>query len=418
MKTRHHDTALPLYTTPPPNKEQKHSSTFIQILAAILVVGSFLVWEHLNTMSLADTGLSQYTESIFIPYMYKFSEKHTPQVKVTIEDVDIDMPVDTGSTGILIGAPILPNIDPSEGIPAHHFFTSSKILYVGRLVDLLVRFHSGDGSYAIAEVPILVVDKSWKCPWYNTTMDQFNCPAGPNGETATQRDTSKITYMGVGFGRNRPRDGMPFATPKLNPFLNLKSINGREVSPETLRAGYVVSTEGVHVGLTQHNTQGFAFADLKPGLTHNEDPRDWSMVEVCFKINDDEKRHCGPGLIDTGIPQMYIRAEEGAWIPTITIRNPNQNSTTKMVRRVKPGTKISMSTLPTERSVLDFSFTVGDGSLVEPSYVYPENEASSSYVNTGRNFFFGHSTAFDAIEGRFGFRPISPSASFSSSALL
>ncbi|KAF2128404.1 hypothetical protein P153DRAFT_292926 [Dothidotthia symphoricarpi CBS 119687] len=402
MKTRHAP-ALPPHAILP-NKEQRGSPTFVRVLAAVVIFGLFFFSKHINTMPSTDTNSSRYTETIFIPYINKFSAKNVPKVKTTIEGVDIDMPVDTGSTGLLIGAPRLPNVDPSEGVPAHHFFTSSKIFYVGRLVDLSVRFYSGDNSYAIAKVPVFIVDKSWTCPWYNTRTDGFDCPIGPNGETATRRDTSQITYMGVGFGRNEPRDGMPFATPSVNPFLNLESINGRTLSPEKLRAGYVISTEGIHIGLTQHNTRNFAFINLEPGLTYDEDLRDWSMVKMCFQINDGE-RHCGPVLIDTGIPQMYIRAEEGARIPSITIRNPNRKSMTKMVRRVKPGTTISIDSLPSERSIIDFSFTVGEGSSIEPSYVFPVRPASPPFINTGRNFFFGYSIVFDAIGGRFGFRP-------------
>lgn len=228
----------------------------------------------MSKTSTTNIHLAERTSSIFLPFVYNFSSKHVPQVMCTIDGVDLKMPVDTGSTGLLIGAPILPNISDSAGTPAYHFFTSSKILYVGRLVKLAVRFHGAAGSYAIAEIPVLVVDRSWRCMWYNPGKDRFECPKGPNGEMPVERDTSRITYMGVGFGRNGPEDGMPFAIPNANPFLNINAIDGLSVSNASIMAGYVISNEGVHIGLTPKNTRKFAWTDLEPGLSHAEDSRD------------------------------------------------------------------------------------------------------------------------------------------------
>ncbi|KAF1851056.1 uncharacterized protein K460DRAFT_274038 [Cucurbitaria berberidis CBS 394.84] len=362
-------------------------------------------------MRSTDIDLSQYTESIFIPFIHKLSTEEAPRVMCRIEGVDIRMPVDTGSTCLLIGAPILPNISATVGTPAHHYFTSSLILYVGRLVELPIGFHGEAGSYATTIVPVLIVDKSWRCPWYNPSKDGFTCPLGPEGEKAVERDTSSITYMGVGFGRNQPRDGMPNGTPKVNPFLNVIAINGQPISTVSMRAGYVVSADGVHLGLTKENTRGFAFDGLEPGLAHAEDPRDWAMAKMCFSI-DGEGANCGPILIDTGIPQMYIRAEAGVSIPTVLIRNPNKRGHAKLVKRVKPGTCIAVNFPSLGAPVVSYSFVLGEGSCIEPSYVVPAKHASPPYINTGRNFILGYSTAFDAIGGRFGLRSVSnPSSS-------
>ncbi|OAL51250.1 hypothetical protein IQ07DRAFT_508591 [Pyrenochaeta sp. DS3sAY3a] len=357
-------------------------------------------------MHTAEVDLLRDTASIFIPFIYKFGTNGPPQVKCTIEGVDIEMPVDTGSTCLLVGKPILSNISATAGTPAHHFFTSSRILYVGRLVNLPIHFHGSAGSQASANVPVLIVDKSWRCPWYNPSKDSFTCPPGPDGEKAMERDTSRITYMGVGFGRNQPRDGMPYATPSVNPFLNIHSINNRPLSEKTMRAGYIVSSEGVHLGLNWNNTRGFAFRKLEPGLTHGEDPRDWAMAKMCFGING-EGENCGPVLVDTGIPQMYIRAVEGVTIPTVTIRNPNKRGYARMVHRVKPGTRITVDFLTAAAPSLPYSFVVGEGSVIEPKYVIPSKNAAPPFINTGWHFFAAYSIAFDAVGGHFGIRPTS-----------
>ncbi|KAG9200276.1 hypothetical protein G6514_007489 [Epicoccum nigrum] len=369
-------------------------------------------------MTSTDTDLAQYTESIFLPHIYKFSPKHVPQIRTTIDNVEIEMPVDTGSTMTLIGASILPNIAKDVGKPAHHFFTSSKILYMGRLVELPITFHGESGSHAIAKVPVLLVDKSWTCRWYDpsTPADKFECPKGPNGEEPVVRDTSKITYMGVGFGRNGPRDGMPYASPEVNAFLNIVSINGRAVSRDSMRVGFEISSQGVHLGLTQANSKGFRFARLEPGLTHGNDSRDWAMVKMCFSV-DGKGQHCGPGLVDTGISQMYIRAEEGFTIPNVMVRNPNPNGVAKMVKRVKPGTKLAIGFPGLDEPVMSYALVVGDGSQIEPSYVFPEASLRPPFVNTGRNLLWGYSIAFDAVDGRFGFRRVDSSSQQAASVL-
>jgi hypothetical protein len=254
------------------------------------------------------------------------------------------------------------------------------------------------------------VDKSFLCPWYSPGTDGSECPPGPNGERATERDTAKIAYMGIGFGRNRPSDGMPFATPRINPFLNIKMIDEQPVSETSMRCGYIVTKEGVHIGLTRENISGFAFSDLQQGLTHKQDAKDWSMAAMCFRI-DGGDRHCGTVLVDTGVSQMYIRPEEGGSIPNVSIPNPIKQGYAKTVKRVKPGTDIAVAFPSFHFPAAAYSFTVGEGSIIEPDFVVPALPTSPPYVNTGRNFLHGYSIAFDAVGGRFGFRPVRSSSS-------
>jgi hypothetical protein len=405
-----------LYTTQSPTRStplRKSSKSSTLLFCAILAacVFRFFALPTYHTMQPNDTDLVQCTDTVFLPFTNKFSSEDVPRIKCTIEgEVFNSMPVDTGSTAILIGAPILPHLDPKAGEPAHHFFTSSRILYVGRLVELSICFHAEGGVNATATVPVLIVDKSWQCSWYNPSKDGFECPVGPGGEKATERDVAKIAYMGFGFGRNNPRDGMPNATPKVNPFLNIDTIDGKPVSEESMRSGYIVTTQGVHLGLTQENTKGFAFSNLQPGLTHDQDARDWAMATTCFRINSGEK-HCGTVLVDTGISQMYIKAGQGASIPSEEVQIPGKNGSTKVVKRVSRGTEITVAFPSFDFPAGGYSFTVGDGSAIEPEFVVPLSPTSPPYINTGRNLLHGYSIAFDAIGGRFGFRPVQTSSS-------
>jgi hypothetical protein len=392
------------------HRDRGSSTLFRRVAVLIAIIGFFVMLKSICTMPSTHHNVVRSNNTIFIPFVYKFSHKHVPQVMCTIEGVRIKMPIDTGSTGLLVGAPILPKIDLHIGEPAHHFFTSSRILYVGRLVTLPVRFDGEVDSYATAKVPVLIVDKSWRCPWYRPGRDTFICPPGPNGEKATERDTAHITYMGVGFGRNRPEDGMSHAVPSINPFLNIRNIDGAPITPQSMRAGYIITTKGVHLGLTSDAIQKFTFEDLQPGLTHEEDARDWAMARMCFSING-EGKSCGSMLVDTGIAQMYIRPDESVSVPTVTIRNPNKHGYAKMVQRVKLGTRIAVAFPSFDQQSTSYSFIVGEGSAVEPNYVVPARATSAPFVNTGRNFLQGYSIAFDAIGGRFGFGPVQTSSS-------
>jgi hypothetical protein len=345
------------------------------------------------------------TDSIFLPFIHDYGTKGVPLVRATINGTDLELPVDTGSTGLLVGAPLLPGIGPNEGIPVHHYFTSSNILYKARQVNLSVTFHGIRGSVATSVVPVMVVDESYVCPWYDPNVDTFDCPPNPHQPKPKPRDTSRITYMGVGFGRNVLGHGMPSAVPRANPFLNVKSINGRAVSSDYFRPGYRISTEGVCLGLTADNTRDFIFTELRPGVIHHEDPRDWAMVDVRFSV-DGEGHHHGSALIDTGIPHMYLRTDIGAQLPNITIRNPKKDGHAKWVKRVKPGTRIALE-FPSLRGthVANYTFSVGETTPSAPSHVVPEKQRPPPFVNTGRNFLFAYSIAFDAVGGRFGFRP-------------
>ncbi|KAF2111939.1 hypothetical protein BDV96DRAFT_164285 [Lophiotrema nucula] len=345
-------------------------------------------------------------QTIFLPYTKPFSREEIPMVNATVAGVEIEMPMDTGSIGILIGAPLLPHIDTSKATPAYQYFSSSKILYNGRLVDLPVKFHGrGPDSYAIATVPVLVVDWSVVCPWYDPAVDTFECPPNPDEPEPVLRDVSHITYMGVGFGRNRRGSEQPNTLPSANPFLNIESIDGKPVAKD-FKTGYTISTKGVHLGLTEEDERGFAWSKLEPGLTHDDDRRDWAMVKTCFSV-DGGSDNCGSALIDTGIQQLYLKAVEGVETPNVTIPNPNPDGNAKFVNRVKTGTKIEIGFSRLNGTVGRYGFKVGGETKMAPSYVVPLKQGDAAFVNTGRNFLFGYTVAFDATGGRFGFRRVS-----------
>ena len=97
-------------------------------------------------------------------------------------------------------------------------------------------------------------------------------------------------------------------------------------------------------------------------------------------------------------------------LPEVVIKNPKEGGTPK-VHRVKNGTRIAIDLGASVQGELSevkasYTFEVGHSSPMAPSYVVPGRQEPPPYVNTGRNFLKGYSVAFDAVDGRLGFRPV------------
>ncbi|KAF2491488.1 hypothetical protein BU16DRAFT_440179, partial [Lophium mytilinum] len=344
--------------------------------------------------------------SVFLPFVSPLKINEPPLLPATISNTPLIFPIDTGSTGILLGHPKLPFLNTTGYPPAHSYLSSSNLLYAGSLVPLTLTFIAS--TTATSTVPVLIVDAKTHCPWYNPLTDAGTCPPNPSNhsDTGTALPTAGISYMGVGFGRNTGDGEQPKAIPAANPFLNLDSVDDIPVDSGAWHTGYILNTTGVTLGLTPNNTEDFAWAMLEPGTTHAEDPRDWAMPSMCVRVND-EAEDCGAALIDTGIAQMYLRRAVGRVTPNHTLSKP-------MRRRVDDGVKIAVDFLSSEgvgekkEVVVGYEFVVGEGSKMEPVFVVPETQkegkARVPFVNTGRGFLLGYEVAFDAIGGRFGFK--------------
>ncbi|KAJ4363407.1 hypothetical protein N0V83_009700 [Neocucurbitaria cava] len=347
--------------------------------------------------------LSIYKQAIYLPFTKDFSSDYTPTVRGSINGRSFTFPVDTGSTGLMIGAPLLPDVDLSGSNADQYeqgweFLTSSSLLYNGRFVPLDVTFYGSSRKYtAVSKVLVLVVQSVIKCPAYNSTTGQGICPDG--GSVQSTASPKHVTYMGVGFGRNVAGSGLNFGSSDHNPFLNIVNINGR--STYSFRTGYVVSTTGVHLGLTTRNTRDAVWVDLDYGAT--DDWRDWAMVDMAMRVNEGQDEYAGKALVDTGIPQMFIQPPPGVKLPTVRILNPATNPTTKYTSRITNGTYLDFAFPSFQDGVAGYDFEVGDESFPsQPAYVQPVAGRPSTYFNSGRNFLFGFTIIFDADGGRFG----------------
>ncbi len=184
--------------------------------------------------------------------------------------------LDTGSVGVLTPrsalGPDFQQFDPSRDIPFG--YVSSGNTYYGQWVRVAVVLGvpdnwDGNGHYPVAEVEVFAVDT----------------PADFNGGV-----------FGVGFGIGGEADGGPAR----NPLLHIRYRGVR------LKHGYIVSLQGVDVGLTVGNAAGFAFI----ALSRNGADDDWAqpLGNVTLSGDFDPGGFSAdlPILMDTGIRDMIL----------------------------------------------------------------------------------------------------------------
>ncbi|MET0402524.1 MAG: hypothetical protein ABW123_08975 [Cystobacter sp.] len=351
----------------------------------------------------------RYTTTQLLPYenpqskVQPFSDALKFQFKVDGKPYSVTM--DTGSTGIMLSAKSLPGYSPEVAArypKGWEFLSSSKRLWVGHWIPKEVTF-TGDGGVPVtAKVPVLAVEQEVICPEY-TSDDKATCP----GQTLSAASDG-IAYMGVGFGREH--DGQPQGTPDKNPFLNISQIAGKPVAPGTMRGGYLITAEGVHVGLTAKNASGFGFIQLIR-TPASIDPRDWAQAPICVVVNESTCM-AGSVLVDSGIPQMYLTVTSE--VPTHPAHDLS-GSKSKMVPVLDNGVQVIVNFPDDKASAGSYKFTVQDPPPTDsmaPAQVITTANGKTVFVNTGRHFLRGYDVLFDAEGGLFGLKKIkSPSSS-------
>jgi hypothetical protein len=285
--------------------------------------------------------------------------------------------MDTGSTGIVVSADKIPNIDrlPSLG-PGQLTYSSSGRIMIGRWVvtPLTVMGRNG-ASVTVAPIAVLAVDR------VECTAKARRCRprAAPRG----------ISMLGIGFARRH--DHQEQSGPSKNPFLNVSAVNGAKA--ERLRRGYLVTRQGVFVGLSAANTQG-DFAYVKLGRADE----DWAPTPVCISVNGATPAACGSLLMDTGVTAMYLTVPASQALDAI--RTTSRGSPTLVA-----GTRIAIS-VPTEVSAQAlYTFTLGaGGNPLAPDELHLVSLVQPPFVNTSVHFLNGFDYLYDADGGFVGFR--------------
>lgn len=341
-----------------------------------------------------------YTESYLIPYVSspqfgKTSLEAGPKINVMIDGQLQPMSLDTGSRGIVISKDQFPHeLRPGQGRKGQVFYWSSGKRFSGRWVWARITFpdavdhRTGVPTPVHATVPILVAES-------------MTCVAAPKGKVfpnrckdagVTTRNLSRVNMMGIGFDRTGHGD-VPNNNrwnQQYNPFLNLDGMRtGR------LRAGYILSPQGVHLGLTAANTgAGFAFQKLIPtGLRKvPNSPEDWQAPTGSVTL-DGVSYPVGQAVVDIGITDMLLSL-------------PGKPASGNLT-----GGELALSLLNSGGRV-GYRFTPGDTqNPLAPASVtwsplqpgrWSENRMSKTFVNTGVRALNAFSFLYDGTGGYAG----------------
>ena len=272
--------------------------------------------------------------------------------------------LDTGSVGILVPRSVLgpdyQQFDPSQDIEFQYASSGNK--YCGQWVEVPVVLGvpadwDGTGDYPIADVEVFAVDR----------------PAGFDGGV-----------FGVGFGIGGLADGGPAR----NPLLHM-SYQG-----ERLKHGYIVSVQGVDVGLTTFNTEGFAFIALQRDISDEDWMQPFGSIDLSGDFSADGYYVDLPILMDTGIDDMIL------WVGADDAP-PNLASNTAF----PAGISVNLSAPPADSAsepVLQYSFMTGD--IYQPMAPPQVEWRIGNGINTGINVLAGADYLYDAAGGRVGFR--------------
>ncbi|MDA2892628.1 right-handed parallel beta-helix repeat-containing protein [Mycolicibacterium sp. BiH015] len=371
-----------------------------------------------------------------------------PRIAMQIGNTELTVNLDTGSRGLYFDILQLDptiSLDPSE--VGHIFLNSSNRLFFGNWTTQTITFtdaqyHGPDGPepdrQATATVPLLVVTaigaSTTPAPGMTTASTTFGTTISsgtvtitngtqtqqvsivpnvtgtaspgivtiPGGWWATYADnmltatTSKLGPVGnFGVGFDRSGQGTAPTTNDLNQaynaFLNLKEMRDGQMRP-----GYVISAQGVQLGLDS-SVDGFAYTDLAPtGLSQGaQSAPDWQPATGTVTYQGTTYA-TGQLVIDMGIPSAILTL-------------PGQTPSSQF------GGELTVNLLNSGGAVRYDIDLADTDSLLNPTDVaffnplagtYTENMApqSQQFFNTGRNVFSAFDYLFDAESGYFGLK--------------
>ncbi|TQN66906.1 hypothetical protein CSHISOI_08519 [Colletotrichum shisoi] len=358
----------------------------------------------------------------FIPFVNKFPLiDSTPSLEFSVStrwSAPVSVPsagMDTGSTGVMIGAGLLGFSDTNapfdKSRPGNEYLSSSGRLWQGYWIDANLTFRTGadERGYrqdVVTAVPVMIVTEASVCRAWKT---QGSCTEAQKSNITMW--PSNIHYVGVGFGRGSSEQ--PDALPDKVPLIHVTQIGGQPVGGGggggDMHQGYIITRDGVEVGLTSENAGGFCKTKLE--LRVGSTPTDWQMAKMAIRINDSPWDH-GHALFDTGIPQAYVAVDDDV--------SSRANTTTSKFIKTHPKvlarrSKVVVAVPDEKNPIATYSVAAQGAGRPDPATMQPSGfvvEAAPSadrgpYINTGRMFYNGFDAMFDAECGWFGLSEIS-----------
>ncbi|KAH8896329.1 hypothetical protein GQ53DRAFT_852456 [Thozetella sp. PMI_491] len=331
--------------------------------------------------------------------------------------IDYTPTVDTGSCGILISAIDIPDFTTALCVSGWQYLSSSDKLYKGCWINRDVIFNPGSTSTTSGEVtatvPVLAVTATAVCdPHYAVPYDVLMAPSlCPDNTTVYTSYPRGITLMGIGFGRQS--DGQPQGTPDKNPLLNVTTIGRTQISTLTYWPGYVITTRGLDVGLTNTNagtTSGrFLYTQLYEHYPYGTSYRhqfDWQELDGCVGFSSTPVSCVTCKIVlDTGFQRGFVRIQksDGVVLPRNDPDNVSPLNASINVDLVFGNPYIATESFTV---VSETTATVPVTSLDKEAPDTPIRAAYSNrlerIVNTGSHVFRIFKMSFDAERGKLG----------------
>lgn len=293
--------------------------------------------------------------------------------------------MDTGSCGIVASKDVFtPSPDAQNLGPGSTHYTDGSFerILTGTYYTATQQIYDQKGNLkATSNVPVLRVDAG----------TQDGKPIIP----------TKTAVMGIGFGREG--DSLPPKTPSFNPFLNLSLIrvDGKLIRPpKNFIFGYVISANGVELGITVKNTKGAGFIKLEY-FTQYATPElpEWNPMPVTVVVNGVPGN--GTSVMDTGITQGIVNPSPAADLGTLVLCPDSSMSATPVC--LPDRDVISVYYPNNVNPVAYYTFILGQaGNPMEPPSVAKQTR-SSIYWNTSRHLIGGMNYVFDNTNGYVGF---------------
>ncbi len=344
-----------------------------RIVLAAFVAASI----HITGVAIADDGpgYEAYEVGTFLAFTNRWPPSGTidavPRLEVAFASgMRRAIEVDTGSTGVAVSAD---QLTATQGMPCDACLTytsSGRILSGTWIATPVTIYGANDASVTTMPISVLAVTR------VSCTRDARSCQPSdrPRG----------IAVMGVGFGREHDRqaDG----TPDRNPFL---SVEHR--SPQ--RRGYVLTADGVHIGLTRSNTRGaFHFVALERDALV---PGEWRPAPTCITIGSDTRASCGDALFDTGVTSMFLT------LPPLAVRKSIGGDGGFLA-----GTRIRLRFPDASGDAAAvYDIVVGSGhDPAAPDLIHLNTTRPATFVNTGVRFLNNFDVLYDADGGFIAYR--------------
>lgn len=333
------------------------------------------------------------TASVFVSYANGRANSRldkSPKINMSFDGSNRRIPLvmDTGSVGIIVSADLFTPAPNARNLgPGRQFYTSSGIIEEGTWWSSGQKIYDAEGVLlATSEVPVLRVT-SIRCADNARSCHPKKHPKG-------------VAMMGIGFGRESEHQVR--GTPAYNPFLNIKTIlqTGKlKPLPNDWHSGYVVTSTGVHLGLTSANTANAGFVKLDPWpLYSTPGLPEWKAAPMTINVNGVSE--AGHILMDTGVGTAYLTPPILARLGKL-IECPGKS----LRECAPPGSVISIYLPDQQHPIARYSYTIGQkGNPMQPIGTHiVKRKGSESFLNSGRHVLEGINFFYDNINGYMGY---------------